>query len=189
MGVIVPKLPIDIVDAELLARVNNPRTRASAFADFYDALSRRVYAYTVRMTGCHDTAADICQDAFIRVYSHLERGFAIVDPLPFCLMIARQRISNLARNRKDVREVLSDDIVVDPYGEIHATDLTAQVGKAVDSLPESLREAFVLRYYDNLSYEDIATLLCEKPGTVRMRVLRAKTALRSALHHFLEADR
>jgi RNA polymerase sigma-70 factor (ECF subfamily) len=51
------------------------------------------------------------------------------------------------------------------------------------SLPLILRDAFVLRYYDGLSYDDIAGLVKESSGTVRMRVQRAKAILRLKLAH------
>ncbi|MCU0330952.1 MAG: sigma-70 family RNA polymerase sigma factor [Candidatus Kapabacteria bacterium] len=183
-----PSLPIHSIDPGLLARVNNPSTRDAAFGAFYDVFARRVYAYALRMTKCQDGAADITQETFIRVHAHLKRGNTIVDPLPFLLMLARQRMANVRRDHKDTHEVSADDLVVDPYHAIHAADLSTHIGNAVEALPPQLREAFILRYYDGLPYEDIAALLTDKPGAIRMRVLRAKAMLRSALLHIKEAE-
>jgi DNA-directed RNA polymerase specialized sigma24 family protein len=44
-----------------------------------------------------------------------------------------------------------------------------------------LRDAFVLRYYDGLSYNAISDMINEQPGTIRMRVQRAKSMLRAEL--------
>ncbi|MFN5875224.1 MAG: RNA polymerase sigma factor, partial [Ignavibacteria bacterium] len=68
--------------------------RDASFAEFYDVLSGHVYTYALRMTSNELDAADITQDTFIKLHAHLVRGNTIVDPLPFCLMIARQRVIN-----------------------------------------------------------------------------------------------
>jgi RNA polymerase sigma factor (sigma-70 family) len=171
------------VDSELLARLNDPSQRDNAFGAFYDALCRPVYVYAMRMTGCSSDAADVTQETFIRVHAHLCRGNHVVDPLPFCLMIARQRVFNIRRNRKAVLEIEDGHLVEDPYPEIFSADIATHLERAVAELPLLLRDAFVLRYYDGLSYSTIAEMNAESSGTVRMRVLRAKGILRSKLAH------
>ncbi|MFN9956526.1 MAG: RNA polymerase sigma factor, partial [bacterium] len=59
----------------------------------------------------------------------------------------------------------------------------------VSKLPLLLRDAFVLRYYDGLPYDTIATMISENPGTVRMRVQRAKAILRRQLVYLLQETR
>ena len=171
------------IDAALLAQLNDPASRDAVFALFYDAVSRPVYVYALRMTGCANDAADVTQETFINVHKHLCRGNAIVDPLPFCLMIARQRVLNIRRDRKDVVEIDESHVVSDPYPEIFSADIAPHLATVVSNLPVLLRDAFVLRYYDGLSYDDIADVVKESSGTVRMRVQRAKATLRLKLAH------
>jgi DNA-directed RNA polymerase specialized sigma24 family protein len=52
-----------------------------------------------------------------------------------------------------------------------------------------MRDAFVLRYYDGLSYDTIAEMVSESPGTIRMRVQRAKSILRRKLAHLVNEVR
>lgn len=181
--------PIISFDEELLGRVNNPTTRDASFAAFYDALNRHVYTYALRMTSNELDAADITQDTFIKLHTHLVRGNTIVDPLPFCLMIARQRVINHWRDAKDTVELDEAHLVSDPYIDIARTDIREHVGAAVSKLPLLLRDAFVLRYYDGLPYDTIATMISENPGTVRMRVQRAKAILRRQLVYLLQETR
>jgi RNA polymerase sigma-70 factor (ECF subfamily) len=98
-------------------------------------------------------------------------------------MIARQRILNNVRDKKDVVEVEDFHLVSDPYPQIFSADIAPHLERVVSSLPVVLRDAFVLRYYDGLSYDAIAELSKESSGTVRMRVQRAKAILRSKLSH------
>jgi len=170
-------------DPALLERINDPASRDTAFASFYDAFSRPVYVYAMRMTGCANDAADVAQETFINVHKHLCRGNTIVDPLPFCLMIARQRVLNMRRDRKDVVDIDDAHAVSDPYPDIFSADVAPQIEKVVSALPLLLRDAFVLRYYDGLPYDVIADMVKESSGTVRMRVQRAKAILRVKLSH------
>lgn len=170
-----------VLGEDLQRRLENPRERNSAFGEFYDLLARHVYAYALRMTSCQSDASDVTQETFIRVHAHLVRGNTLVDPLPFCLMIARQRVINLQRDRKSTVELDEHHRVSDPYVEIERESIREHVESAVSRLPVLLRDAFVLRYYDGLSYDAIAELISESSGTVRMRVHRAKSMLRQAL--------
>lgn len=178
-----------IVSQELLRAVNNPAARDVSFAEFYDALSRHVYMYALRMTSNDMDAADITQDTFIKLHAHLVRGNTIVDPLPFCLMIARQRVINHWRDAKDTVELDELHLVSDPYIDIARADIREHVGAAVSKLPLLLRDAFILRYYDGLPYDTIATMISENPGTVRMRVQRAKAILRRQLVYLMQEAR
>jgi RNA polymerase sigma-70 factor, ECF subfamily len=168
-------------NAELLRRVNDPATRDAAFGEFYDLTARFVYAYALRMTSSPSDAADMTQETFIRIHAHLVRGNAIVDPLPFCLMIARQRVINMHRDQKETVELDEHHSISDPYVDIERKDIRQHVERAVSHLPLLLRDAFVLRYYDGLPYDIIAAVISETPGTVRMRVHRAKEILRREL--------
>ncbi len=176
--------PIKSSNSELLDRLNDPRQRDAAFGEFYDAYARHVYVYALRMTACSNDAADVTQETFIRVHGHLRRGNIIVDPLPFCLMIARQRVLNMRRDHKETVDLGEEHLVADPYPEIYSVDLRDHIEREVSQLPLLLRDAFILRYYDGLAYETIAEMVSESAGTIRMRVLRAKSILRRKLTHF-----
>lgn len=168
---------------DLQRRLASPRERDGAFAELYDLLSRAVYAYALRMTSNASDAADVTQETFIRVHAHLVKGNTLVDPLPFCLMIARQRVINMQRDRKAIVEIDEHHIISDPYVNIESEDIRQHIERVVAQLPLLLRDAFVLRYYDGLSYDEIAVLISEPQGTVRMRVHRAKALLRQQLNH------
>ncbi len=171
------------LDEDLQRRLNDPQARNSAFAELYDLLSRPVYAYALRMTSSSSDAADVTQETFIRLHAHLVKGNTLVDPLPFCLMIARQRVINMERDRKAVVAIDEHHSISDPYASIEREDIRQHIERVVAQLPLLLRDAFVLRYYDGLSYDAIAALISEPQGTVRMRVHRAKALLRQQLNH------
>ena len=74
------------------------------------------------------------------------------------------------------------DVMLDfEHGEI-----SEAVTEALKELPAHQREAFVLRRFQDMSYEDIATVTDTPVGTVKSRVVRAERALRPLLARFRE---
>ena len=65
-------------------------------------------------------------------------------------------------------------------------EVSEAVNQALRELPEHQREAFVLRRFRDLSYEEIAAVVNAPVGTVKSRVVRAERALRPLLERFRE---
>ncbi|MCL4218768.1 MAG: sigma-70 family RNA polymerase sigma factor, partial [Candidatus Hydrogenedentes bacterium] len=65
-------------------------------------------------------------------------------------------------------------------------EVSEAVNTALKELPEHQREAFVLRRFQDLSYEEISEVTNSPVGTVKSRVVRAERALRPLLEHFRE---
>ncbi|MDD4954926.1 MAG: sigma-70 family RNA polymerase sigma factor [Candidatus Omnitrophica bacterium] len=73
-----------------------------------------------------------------------------------------------------------------PDSEAEKNDVAAYVKKAIDKLPFEFKEAIVLKQYHNLSYEEIANILNCSLGKVKIRIFRAKEALRRELLPYME---
>ena len=67
-------------------------------------------------------------------------------------------------------------------------ELLAVIRQTIDALPDSLREAIVLREFDGLSYEEIAEVMGCPVGTVRSRIFRARESLEEAMGPFLAGN-
>ena len=128
------------------------------------------------------------QDAFVRAYTHLG---TCRDHTRF-----RAWLFQMLRNRcfdhlKDVRRknVPLDDAghIVDtaegPDAQVERTWLREEIRQALERLPEAQREAFVMHYVEGVPYETMADLLDASVSALKMRVLRARAALVSALQH------
>lgn len=173
-------------DAELVlaARVGD--------ADSFLALCERHYAGMVALAAARlrdpDRAEDVVQETFSRVCRHLGQ---LKDPEQFAPWLAaicrRQVIQALRREASGpTREPLDEDDVAAP-----ASDSDAPVNivrELVGKLPESLREVVYLRYYSDLSYDQIAELLGTTRQTVNGRLRRAKKIIARALRRRLQHE-
>jgi RNA polymerase sigma factor (sigma-70 family) len=130
----------------------------------------------------HDTALDLVQDAFVKAHARLDqcREPALVQAWLF--RIFRNAMLDWVKNVRRTEVPLLD--VEEPaeeadFAERHA--LREAIGAALADLPPILREAFLLRHELGHSYEEIAAIAGTSTSAAKMRVVRAREALRAAL--------
>lgn len=174
-------------DAEVVARVRGGEREA------YALLVRRyqdlLYRYALRMTGQPDTAADLVQSAFVKAYAQLE---GCRDPGRFGAWVFRIA-ANACRDhlksgrRRDVSLEHTSSIrsAADPAADLERAELRRVLQGALERLPLPQREAFVLKHVEGRSYEEMAELLQEPVPALKMRVHRARQALKAMLEEVL----
>ena len=152
--------------------------------------SAKVYRLAYRLTGNMHDAEDLTHDVFIRVF----RSLGSYQPGTFegwLHRITTNAFLDKMRRKQRIRfDALSDDAAarlptreVGPeqsYTDSHFDD---DVQRALDALSPDFRAAVVLCDIEGLSYEEIATTLGIKLGTVRSRIHRGRSQLREALAH------
>ena len=151
--------------------------------------SARVYRLAYRLSGNQQDAEDLTQETFIRVF----RSLANFQPGTFegwMHRITTNLFLDMARRRQRIRfDHLADEAERLPSNEIgpeqvfDATHMDAEIQDALDDLPPDFRAAVVLCDIEGLSYEEIASTLGIKLGTVRSRIHRGRVQLREALAH------
>jgi RNA polymerase sigma-70 factor (ECF subfamily) len=152
--------------------------------------SARVYRLAYRLTGNMHDAEDLTHDVFIRVFRSLDsyqpgtfEGWlhrittnAFLDKMRRKQRIRFDALSDEAAARLPTPEVGPEQY----YTDTHFDD---DVQRALDALSADFRAAVVLCDIEGLSYEEIATTLGIKLGTVRSRIHRGRSQLREALAH------
>jgi len=151
--------------------------------------SARVYRLAYRLSGNQQDAEDLTQETFIRVF----RSLANFQPGTFegwMHRITTNLFLDMARRRQRIRfDHLADEAErlptneVGPEGAFDASHMDADIQAALDDLPPDFRAAVVLCDIEGLSYEEIASTLGIKLGTVRSRIHRGRVQLREALAH------
>lgn len=179
------------VQPTIEARTDQALIRAviAGEAEAYGTLMARYEAKFLRFaeTIVHDEddAADVVQDAFIKMYRHLRT----YDPKrPFsswAYRIVRNEGLNFLRSRKrtffgEAAELVLANLasLVSPELEYAGVERRDRVGTALASLPVSYREPLTLHFLEERSYKEIAERLKLPIGTVGTRINRAKALLR-----------
>lgn len=140
------------------------------------------HARTLRID--HDAASDIVQDSFVAAYTRLAQ---CTDPDRFrfwVLRILRNRCLDYLRDIRR-RSVALDDVTLvakgTPGEAMAGSELRETIGRALDALSADLREAFLMKHHEGRSYQEMAELADASVPAMKMRVHRAREALRESL--------
>ena len=167
-----------------------------AFTALVSEHQRYVYNLALRILQNEEEALDLAQETFVRAWTALPNFrrqsqfrtwlYRIVTNLCY------NRLPNLRRSLTE----LGDDVIAElpetdiAFGDhVHGTEsreLRSYLHQAIDHLDENYRLLISLRYQNELSYEEIATMLNLPLGTVKTGLFRAKEQLRRALETYQE---
>ena len=153
----------------------------------YQRYEPEIRRYLARRLHCEHTAADLTQEAFLRLLRR--RGEAVLEkPRAYLYRIAANVLTDHHR-RMAAQPARSDDIALeraasDAPGQdrvVLAREKLARLRAAVDSLPARQREVFILHKYDGLSYAEIAAQLRISKNTVMVHMMKALAHCRDAM--------
>ncbi len=164
---------------------------APAFDALYRRVSPRLFGYLLRLTRNRERAEDLLQITFTKIHRARASYLLGAPLLPWVLAIARRSFYDERRAAKSRSEDLSPDgELPEPKLEEHGlpTDIQVALEKALDSMPESYREAIQLTKLTGLSISEAAEVLGTTPTAVKLRVHRGYNVLRKSLHGFKRGD-
>lgn len=160
----------------------NKKNTDRAFAELYRRHQQWVYAYVLKVVGNEDEAKDVFQETFIRFVRNAPTSKDAVQNVSGLLMrIARNLCLNHVRDRKETVELDELHLVHDQRGHYERDELLGLIAAALDTLDVEYREAFVMRLYHDISYDEIAEITGTTVPTIKNRVWRAKERIKHLL--------
>ncbi len=172
-------------DEELFRLLQSPEKREAAFRELYARHSKRVHAYCVRaISTSEQEAEDIFQETFVRFHHAAQTERTMTNVPAYLLRIARNLCLNHKRDNRPTLLLRDDDLPNTPR-EYGTSELLNLITTALELLDDDHREAFVLRKYDGLSFQEIAELTNITETNARSRVHRAQAKIRSILAPYL----
>ena len=150
-----------------------------------------------RMLGNNSDVDDVAQQVFVRVWRSAKRYVPSAKFTTWLLKITRNLVFNELRRRKRhlttplQKEPGEEEIQVkDERGQqpdvtLLESELQDAIRSAIEQLPETQRMALILRRYEELSYEEIASVLDQSVPAVKSLLFRARTELRQRLKTYL----
>lgn len=166
------------------------RGDAGAFARLVEQYQSAVYSVARRMLGDDAEAEDAAQETFLRAYRQLRT----YDPhrrfVPWLLSITTHYCVDRLRRRRFAGPSLDDDErwdeqwaadVPDPDERLLAEDRAAEAQRLLDGLPPNYRAVVVLKYWRDLSVEEIARATGESVSNVKVKLHRARQAMAKAM--------
>ncbi|HBB93806.1 MAG TPA: hypothetical protein DC054_00285 [Blastocatellia bacterium] len=167
--------------------------REASFEELVRRYQRPIAAYVYRMVGDYDSALDLTQEVFIKVYNSLARYRSEFKFSTWIYKIAHNAaIDHLRRHAVreqaltcsvdgERREVVIESRRLTPEQESERKERRSEIESVVQLLQASYRELIVLRHSHDLSYDEIAEVTGLPLGTVKNRLFRAREAMRDLL--------
>ncbi len=167
-------------DEELAARFRGGEKRVS-FTLIVERYQKRIY-YSARklVNGDHDEADEIAQETFVKVYEALDsfRGDAKLYTWIYRIMmnavIYKTRRKKVRKN-VGIEEVESTLETEDhsPHEAMERREMTALIEEAIATVPPKQREVFLLRFYDEMPYEEMSQILGTSVGGLKANYFHA----------------
>jgi RNA polymerase sigma-70 factor (ECF subfamily) len=161
-----------------------------SFEELVRRYQRPISAYVYRMVGNYESALDLTQEIFIKVYSSLRRYRAEFKFSTWIYKIAHNcAVDHLRRNVTREQSLILGaegdqyDLPVEsgrlsPEQESERKERRIEIESVVRALPANYRELIILRHSQDLSYEEIVEVTGLPLGTVKNRLFRAREMMR-----------
>jgi RNA polymerase sigma-70 factor (ECF subfamily) len=162
-----------MTDEAILQLARQPQTREEGFRQLVLAYQQRIYSVIRRQIASHEDADDVMQNTFLKIFKHLDGFEGRSELFTWIYRIAHNEIINFFKRNAKMRWVSLDhqpEAIEEPH--LDADDLVQSLENVVKTLPERQQMVFRMRYYDELSYKQIAEVLNLTEG-----------ALKASFHH------
>jgi RNA polymerase sigma-70 factor, ECF subfamily len=198
-------VPATDLDSTLVERIRSGDK--SAFEVLMHRYEDKVFRLAVGMMKNREDALDAVQDAFLNVYRKIDsfRGESAFSTWLYKISLNSVYMKLRSRSRQGQTESLDDlekildpakiRILMPPRGwneraddKLLRTELSLQLRKAVDALPQEYRVIFTLREVEELSNQEVADILGLSLAATKTRLHRARLFLRQRLSKYLQGD-
>jgi RNA polymerase sigma-70 factor, ECF subfamily len=161
-----------------------------SFEEIVRRYQRPISAYVYRMVGNYESALDLTQEIFIKVYNSLARYRAEFKFSTWIFKIAHnsavdhlrrsatRELSLINGSENDQFELPVESGILSPEQESERRERRVEIESVIRALPANYRELVILRHSQDLTYEEIVEVTGLPLGTVKNRLFRAREMMR-----------
>lgn len=176
-----------ISDTELLELIRNPATQEQGFRGLIENYQVRVYGVIRKMVVIHEDADDVLQNTFIKAFKNIRKFKGDSSLFTWLYRIAINESLNFLEKKKrhlffpleDHQKVMEAYLDNSPY--FGGEEIEKKLQKILLSLPEKQRLVFNLKYYEDLSYEEISQITDTSIGSLKASYHHATKKIENAI--------
>jgi RNA polymerase sigma factor (sigma-70 family) len=176
-----------VSDKELLTRLLNPGTREEGFRRLIELYQKKVYAVIRKMVIIHEDADDLTQITFIKAFKNIHKFQGNSSLFTWLYRIATNESLNfLAKKKKrfffrieDHEAIMKNYVDSSPL--MAGEEIEKKLQKAIISLPDKQRLVFNLKYFEDLSYDEISKITDTSVGSLKASYHHAVKKLENEL--------
>lgn len=173
----------ELSDLQLIEEVRSGKRRA--FTELMRRYQQRVYWVARRIVGTHEDADDIAQETFVKAFIALGDFRGESSFFTWLYRIAVNLSLNAVRKKQLMNYLRESEIInrifpspEDPSREVEFKETQTLLDEAIARLPEKQRAVFVMRYYDEMSYEEISEVMKTSVGGLKANFFHALRKVR-----------
>lgn len=178
-------------DCELVEQFR--QGKIEGYNELFKRYREKVYWIARRILGNHNDADDVVQDVFIKVYHKLKSFRGESEFYTWIYRITVNTALNVAYKNK-VKDFLSLDVFKSEIAqenktpdEIHIEkEKNSLIEQAINKLPPKQKAVFIMRFYDELSYEEIAKILKKSVGGSKANYFQALQKIKNYVRNEIE---
>lgn len=162
-----------------------------AFTEIFERYSRLLVNHAYKILGNQDEANDVVQDVFLSIWNKRYELIITGSISSYLYTATKNRVLNRIAHEKVVSRYADSisDFIENDYvfadSKLREKELEAIIAKEISLLPEKMREVFLLRKVEELSYEEIAAKLNITDKTAKQQVYNSVKILRKKLKSLL----
>jgi len=153
----------------------------AAFGILVDRYQKVVFNVALRFMQDPDDAEDVAQGVFIKVYERLSSYDRRLKFFSWLYRISVNESLNALRLRKPMEQVAEELQAPDTVDDVERADTTRQIEEAIRMLTADQQAVIILRHYEGLGYDEIASILKIAEKKVKSRLFSARLNLRALL--------
>ncbi|MCP4120307.1 MAG: sigma-70 family RNA polymerase sigma factor [Bacteroidetes bacterium] len=168
--------------------------KRSSFEELMKKYNRKIYSYIFRMVRNEDTAVELAQEFFIKIYRVLHKYDSQYKFTTWAYRICYNMVIDHVRKHQTQVESMDGENVSakqmmdsgnyvseDGCSNLEREQLKECTWKVVERIPEKYRELILMRYAQELKYDEIADVTGLPVGTVKNRLYKGKEILRKEI--------
>lgn len=160
-------------DEEILSRIKDEKTSNQGFALLMQKYQEQTYWHIRRILFDHEDTNDVMQNTFIKVWKNINKFRADSKLYTWIYRIATNEAITFIKSKKS-KYYVSLDEMSDGFGDqlqadvhFNGTTIQRKLHKAIATLPNRQKMVFNMRYFDAMSYQDIADVIGVSIGTLK----------------------
>jgi len=160
-------------EKEILLQLRSSKSFNAGFSLLVKTYQERLYWHIRQMVNVHDDADEVLQNAFIKIFKGIKNFRGDAKLYTWLYRIATNECITFLKKKKKYATVeldnedsgIADSLKADSYFD--GDDATYILKQALETLPEKQKQVFVLRYFDELTYKEISTMLDTSVGGLK----------------------
>ena len=165
-------------EQEFIQNLLNPATQNAAFQKLLSDYQRPLYSHIRNIVLNHDDADDVLQNTFVKVFQHLKNFKGESKLFSWMYRIATNEAITFINKRAKLSRTTSEEYQMKMVNNLKAdayfdgNEIQVKLQKAITLLPQKQQLVFKMRYFEEIKYEEMSTILGTSVG-----------ALKASYHH------